>query len=64
MREWIKAGDLKASRVGPKGKARIYSIDRADLEEFLHRRRVNPVVHDIDTQADEILTTLDNERGR
>jgi excisionase family DNA binding protein len=65
VREWIKAGDLKANRVGPEGKARIYSISRADLEEFLHRRRVNPVVHDIDTQADEILQTLNvDETGR
>lgn len=64
VREWIKAGDLKASRIGPEGKARIYSVARADLDDFLHRRRVNPVVHDIDRQADEILQTLDTDGGR
>lgn len=63
VREWIKAGDLKASRVGPEGKARIYTIARADFDDFLHRRRVNPVVHDLDTQADEILQTLDADDG-
>jgi len=63
VREWIKAGDLKASRVGPEGKARIYSVARADLDDFLHRRRVNPAVHDIDTQANEILQTLDADEA-
>ncbi len=64
VREWIKAGDLKANRIGPEGRARIYSVARADLDDFLHRRRVNPVVHDIDTQADEILQTLDTDGGK
>lgn len=58
VREWIKSGELTASRIGPEGKARIYCVRGEDLDEFLHRRRVDPVTRDVDDQAADILATL------
>ncbi|MBN2196153.1 MAG: helix-turn-helix domain-containing protein, partial [Polyangiaceae bacterium] len=59
VREWIKAGELVATRLGPTGRGRIYTVARDDLEAFLRQRRVGArPAPSVDAEAEQILQTL------
>jgi excisionase family DNA binding protein len=58
VRRWIHNGELQAARIGPAGKGRIFRVARRVLDEFIGRRLVDPVVRDVDSQADEIMSSL------
>lgn len=61
IRDYIKSGELPATKVGKPGKERRYRIRRADVEQYLAARRVNPETHDVNAEADAIIRSLDRE---
>jgi len=58
VREWIKTGELAATRLGPSNRGRIYAISPGDLDEFLRQRRVGRTAPSVDAEAEQILQTL------
>lgn len=60
VRDWIKAGELPARRLGGRGQKRLLRITREALDEFKRRRFTDGDGHtgSVDEQADDILNTV------
>lgn len=63
IREWIKSGTLRATRVGPRRSGRLLRISRNDLDAFVAQQRGSASREEVDVD-DEAARILSGARAR